>query len=139
MSETISVVLKFISSPVGGFFLGALIAALIAAAIMGAMTDGVIDKLHPEWPVVEAFWHGEFPMNGLVLQDIETDRALGLLGFFVTEEDPVLSRRLDAGGYALLVHLPQAPTLQTLERLAACKNRGRLIEQALAVQPARHD
>jgi hypothetical protein len=69
------------------------------------------------------------------LQDIESDRVLELLGFFVTSEDPVLSRRLDAGGYALLVHLPQALSLNTLERLAACKTRGRLIEQALAVQP----
>ena len=70
----------------------------------------------------------------LVLQDMRTDRALELLGFFVTSEDPVLSRRLDAGGYALLVHLPQALTLNTLEQLAACKNRGRLIEQALLAQ-----
>jgi hypothetical protein len=68
------------------------------------------------------------------LQDIESDHVLELLGFFVTSEDPILSRRLEAGGYALLVHLPQALSLNTLERLAACKNRGRLIEQALAVQ-----
>jgi len=68
------------------------------------------------------------------LQGIGIDHALERLGFFVTSEDPVLSRRLEAGGYALLVHLPQALTLNTLELLAACKNRGRLIEQALLAE-----
>lgn len=72
--------------------------------------------------------------SNLNLEDMTVDRALELLGLLVTSEDPVLSRRLDAGGYALLVHLPQAVSLQTLERLAACENRGRLIEQSLAVQ-----
>jgi hypothetical protein len=68
------------------------------------------------------------------LPDIPTDRVLELLGIFVTAEDPVLSRRLDAGGYALLVHLPQALTLDALEQLAACKNRSYLIERALFVE-----
>jgi hypothetical protein len=68
-------------------------------------------------------------------QDMDLCRSLRQLGFFVTEECPVLWRSTDEGGYALLVYLSGESGRHILSRLANSSDSHRLIEQALLGQP----
>jgi hypothetical protein len=70
-------------------------------------------------------------------EDMDVERSLERLGFFVTEEDPVLLRPLSGGGYALLLHLEEGVSLPNLVLLAACASRCQVIQQALLSQPSK--